>query len=536
MLLALRQDRRKEFIPSFIKNQLMKKAYWLLFIAVIFSLRSFANGIILSNLTSVSGPNYVQLQFDISWNNSWFNATNHDAAWVFFKLKDNDGQWKHLSLTGANNSIGAGYAIVVPPDLTGAMIRRTSNGSGTVTLTGVQLGVINLPGNFDIKGFALEMVQIPLNVPYYLGDGESGTFYEHSNSGLPFLVNSSSITTGTGAGQLNDRIENGPLVAGYPVGYAATSNLLYMMKHEITQAAYRDFLNTLTYTQQATRTAFAPNSIVGNPALANGNRNSIKVATTGVASTTPAVYGCNLNGNGVFNEADDGEWIACCNLTWMDVAAFLDWSGMRPMTEMEFEKSCRGPIFPEVAENAAGTAAAAAYVYPISNANTVNESITYSGSVFSGNFTYSSTAPSLAPFINSPVRAGIHATANASRISAGAGYYGALDLSGNIEEFAVTSGNTAGRSFTGINGDGALTTAGDANEDFWPGIGNNSATSLPNLAFTGSIGVTAAAGIMTRGGGCGSNGTNGLKVSFRIAGVGTSTRGLMSGGRGVKSW
>jgi hypothetical protein len=37
------------------------------------------------------------------------------------------------------------------------------------------------------------------------------------------------------------------------------------------------------------------------------------------------------------------------------------------------------------------------------------------------------------------------------------GYYGALDLSGNIEEFAVTSGNTAGRSFTGINGDGALT-------------------------------------------------------------------------------
>jgi hypothetical protein len=140
----------------------MKKAYWLLFIAVIFSLRSFANGIILSNLTSVSGPNYVQLQFDISWNNSWFNATNHDAAWVFFKLKDNDGQWKHLSLTGANNSIGAGYAIVVPPDLTGAMIRRTSNGSGTVTLTGVQLGVINLPGNFDIKGFALEMVSDPL--------------------------------------------------------------------------------------------------------------------------------------------------------------------------------------------------------------------------------------------------------------------------------------------------------------------------------------------------------------------------------------
>jgi hypothetical protein len=477
----------------------------------------------------------VQLQFDISWNNSWFNAANHDAAWVFFKLKDNDGQWKHLSLTGANNSIGAGYAIVVPPDLTGAMIRRTSNGSGTVTLTGVQLGVINLPGNFDIKGFALEMVSIPLNVPYYLGDGESGTYYENGVLLTPFLVNSGSITMGVAAGQLNDGIGNGALAAGFPVGYAASGNL-YMMKHEITQAAYRDFLNTLTYTQQATRTGVAPNSAPGTSALNSAARSSIKIATSGVSSTVPAVYGCNLNGNAISNEADDGEWIACNLLTWTDVAAFLDWSGLRPMTEMEFEKACRGPVFPVNSENAAGTTAAAAYLYPINNAGTVSESITYSGSVFSGNFTYGSTAPLTAPFINAPVRAGIHATANASRISAGAGYYGALDLSGNIEEFAVTSGNTAGRSFTGINGDGSLNASGDADEDFWPGIGNNTATSLPNLAYTGSVGVTGAAGIMTRGGGCGTIGTNNLKVSFRMAGVGVYGRGIMSGGRGVKSW
>jgi formylglycine-generating enzyme required for sulfatase activity len=509
----------------------MKKAYWLLFIAVAFSLRSRANGIVLSNLTSVNGPNYVQLQFDLSWNNSWFNATNHDAAWVLFKFKDNDGQWKHLNLAGANNTIGAGFTIVVPPDLTGAIIRRTVTGSGTVTLTGVQVGVMNLPGNFDIKGFALEMVQIPLNVAYYLGDGESGTYYENGPSGLPFFVNSNSIVMGLAAGQLNDGIANGALAVGFPVGYSVSGNL-YMMKHEITQAAYRDFLNTLTYTQQATRTAFTPNGGSGTSALANGFRNSIKITTSGVASTTPAIYGCNLNGNGVYNESDDGEWIACCNLTWMDVAAFLDWAGLRPMTEMEFEKACRGPVFPESTENAAGTIAAAAYVYPINSSGSATESITYSGSVLNGNFTYVSTSPGG----NSPLRAGIHATANATRISAGAGYYGALDLSGNVEEFAVTSASNGGRSFTGVNGNGTLNASGDADEDFWPGINGNTTTTTANTAYAGSIGVTAAAGIMPRGGGCGSGGFNNLKVSYRFASPGTSARGFMTGGRGVKSW
>jgi formylglycine-generating enzyme required for sulfatase activity len=30
-------------------------------------------------------------------------------------------------------------------------------------------------------------------------------------------------------------------------------------------------------------------------------------------------------------------------LSWFDVAAYLDWAALRPMTELEFEKVCRGP-------------------------------------------------------------------------------------------------------------------------------------------------------------------------------------------------
>lgn len=512
---------------------MIKYVFTLTVLFVFSSMISWGNNISISNITSVPGSGFVQLQFDLSWDNSWKNSTNYDAAWVFFKWKDNDGTWRHLNLTNANNAITAGYTINVPADLMGALIYRNVVGAGSVSLTGVKVGVVNLPGSFDVRAFAIEMVQIPIADQYYLGDGEAGTYYAAGVSGLPYLVNTNTLTMGSTSGLLYDGIGNGTLATGFPIGYNSNSALsVFMMKHEISQGAYRDFLNTLTYTQQATRTAVAPNSVAHTEAIGLlAYRNGIQIATPGVASTTPAIYGCNLNNNSVVDEATDGEWVACNYLAWMDLAAFLDWAALRPMTEMEFEKSARGTIYPVSAENAAGTTAAAAYTYPISNLGTANEAVTaYSGSVLNGNFTYNGTSPGG----NSPLRVGIHATAYATRISAGAGYYGCLDLSGNVTEWAVTSANAAGRSFTGINGDGALTASGDANEDFWPGINGNSTITSANTFF-GTIGVTNAAGIIDRGGAAGYTGANLLKVSYRIAPGGTSTRTSADGGRGVKS-
>jgi hypothetical protein len=210
------------------------------------------------------------------------------------------------------------------------------------------------------------------------------------------------------------------------------------------------------------------------------------------------------------------------------------------MTELEFEKSCRGRLAAIPAENAAGTDSAYGnqpgnVAYPISNAGTATESVTsYSGSVLFANITYNATSPGG----NSPLRVGIHATANSTRISAGAGYYGALDLSGNIEEFTVTTCNAAGRSFTGVNGDGQLNAAGSANEDFWPGMGGTNTSATANTAYGGTTGVTGQAGVITRGGSAGYTGFNLNKVSYRIdPGVTTSyPRSGVSGGRGVKNW
>ena len=418
----------------------------------------------------------------------------------------------------------------MPPDLTGAMIYRSSNGFGTSTITGVAVGVSNYPGSFDIKAFALEMVAIPQADQYYLGDGGIGTYYLSGPLYIPFKVTGTSIVMGNLSGQLNDGINNGVLNAGFPIGYGYFGNL-YMMKHEVSQGAYRDFLNTLTYTQQTSRTLAAPNSVIGTEAIGIiSSRNGIQIATSGSAPSNPAVYGCNLNNNGVFNEASDGEWIGCGFLTWMDLAAFLDWAALRPMTELEFEKSCRGPNTAIYAENAAGTTQAAAYTYPIANGGTANESATYLGSVLLGNFTYFFTTGT-----GYPTRVGMHATPGANRVSSGAGYYGCLDLSGNIVEYTVTTANVAGRSFSGAEGDGTLTAVGEANVDYWPGMNGNTSVTIANLSVAfSSIGVTGAAGIIERGGGASSVGGNVLKVSYRVNPPGTSTRNLTSGGRGVK--
>jgi hypothetical protein len=76
-------------------------------------------------------------------------------------------------------------------------------------------------------------------------------------------------------------------VANWPNGF----NAFYCMKYEVSQQGYVDFLNTLTYTQQVTRTANAPkHRLRERGALISSitNRNGIDIQTPGVASTTPA--------------------------------------------------------------------------------------------------------------------------------------------------------------------------------------------------------------------------------------------------------
>ena len=142
----------------------------------------------------------------------------------------------------------------------------------------------------------------------------------------------------------------------------------------------------------------------------------------------------------------------------MDGAAYSDWAGLRPLTELEYEKACRGTLTPVADEYVWGTATIADSAYTLSNAGANNEGIASNYSSGAGNASYGTTDGS----IDGPLRVGIFAanSLNSGRMTAGASYYGIMELSGNLWERPVTIGNATGRGFTGLHGDGALDASG----------------------------------------------------------------------------
>jgi formylglycine-generating enzyme required for sulfatase activity len=192
----------------------------------------------------------------------------------------------------------------------------------------------------------------------------------------------------------------------------------------------------------------------------------------------------------------------------MDGSAYADWAALRPMSELEYEKACRGSQ-PAVAGEFAWGNTNIIQAMTISGAENGTEIVTdanancvFNDAIFSGGNGG-----------KGPLRAGIFAASvqpldapSEQRQDAGASYYGVMELSGNLWERAATVGNEKGRSFTGSHGDGRLTTKsgyeGNATNADWPGFANT------------SRGVISAGGSGYRGGGW-SVGTNALRVSER---------------------
>jgi len=400
----------------------------------------YANNIAVSNVTITgqsTSASTCKVQFDISWDNSWRNAINYDAAWVFIKYSTDSGTtWAHATLKTAGTNpanfsqgTGTGLDIVVPTDKKGAFLQRTSNGSGSVSTTSIQFvwdwgtDGLSVSSTARVKVFAIEMVYIPTGA-FYAGSGGTGTGE----------FTSTQITTATANAS-----------GGYPTGQTAPNaswpngyNAFYLMKYELSQGTWVDFFNTLTATQKATRDITAA---TGKNSDGTVYRNTISW-TSGDASV-----GAN-------------QYVACNYLSWMDVAAFADWAGLRPMTELEYEKAARGTAS-AVADEYAWGSTTITQVTGITNSGATNETASNSGN---GLCVYGSHAS----VQEGPMRCGFAATASTTRAQAGASYYGVMELSGNLSERPVTIGNATGRGFTGTSGDGALDATGDANVTNWP--------------------------------------------------------------------
>ncbi|MBS1643869.1 MAG: hypothetical protein JST36_02435 [Bacteroidetes bacterium] len=538
----------------------MKRFLLLMLLTIGATSFSYANNVQVSNVSIVNnGPGDITVKFDLSWENSWrvnVGPANYDGVWVFFKYKAPGGQWKHINLTGSDNVIPSGFSVYQTSNFykTGAVIYRSAAnlGTGNISVTNIQLGVVsNLPYDIDLKAFAVEMVYIP-TAPFrpFLGDG-NGT--QESSYALHYADNtattSSVIPITCDANSLDDAELETDGIYVYSIDTIQTTSPLgsldpfptfknfWCMKYEISQAGYRDFLNTLDSLQQSSRVNMAVTSAKGTNvqgASASSFGYYIEIAKPAVLDT-PATFGLDGNGNNVFDEASDGEWKACSYLNWMDLAAYLDWAGLAPMSEIGYEYICRGAS--SAGANAAnfgefawGNNKITSTAFAVSNANTANEYVSNSSTTL-GNAVYLSTAS------NYVLRTGVFATASSNRTTSGASYYGVMDLSGNVEEYMIHLGSVAGRSCKYVpNGNGEIAASGNAKlsvggAGFWPGMEGNFTTSNTTTC-SGTCEVSGSAGIRLRGGGASSTSSE-LAISDRSAAFTPTARTLSRGGRGV---
>lgn len=576
-VLSFLSDSKKCCIPQNLKLARQSEVAFVI-LSTLFLL-GFGHTSVMANNIQIANGQIVEvgserfIEFDLSWENSWRDGINWDAAWVFVKYRvpaaqGGTGLWRHVWLstddnehnpgsgTGAMINIGTTDISGTPRGM-GAFIYRSANGSGTFSTTGTRLSWnftaqgIASSSRLEIRIFAIEMVYVAEG-EFNVGSGgtETGSFRAGGTTTNTFQVTESwtNQTNGPCIGNTSGCLwgistsgnstigDPGNLNQAFPTGFHA----FYMMKYSISQQQYVDFLNTLSRSQQQER--FSPTNTVGRfmhsgPSQTSpANRNGVRFMSD-PGGTAPRVFGNDLNNNGTADEDSDGQWIAMNWISWQDGAAYLDWAGLRPMTELEYEKAARGPVMPTPNEYAWGTASIfTANRYTLDNAGQANEGIASNYSAIVGNANYTTTRPALTAH-QGPMRVGVFAAngSNAGRVTAGASFWGIMELSGNVFERPVTVGNLAGRSFTGLHGDGAVDGFGRANVDFWPGINGNTSTTTANQEWDGFTGVTQAAGIGLRGGGWASN-TSVTRVSDRSSATSASnTRFSSSGIRGVRS-
>ena len=402
-----------------------------------------ANGLSIKGVQVTRSPAApaAQVRATVAWRNAWRTPRNHDAAWLFVKVRAANGPWRHALVTAAavdpdRASVASAArrpepAFSIPGDRVGVFCAPAQPHRGDVewpvALTVDLSGGAPLPPDtaLEARVYGVEMVYIPEG-PFTLGDPDPAAvdfaaFYRSDASGQPaglFEVRSeAAFPVGASTGALYYKVREpqyqgdrqGPVPAPFPKGFRA----FYMMKYELLQGQYADFLNTLS----------------------------------GQATYVRAIHGGRdyYDARGTIRLVD-GQYVAASpgrpanHVTWEDSLAFADWAGLRPMTELEFTKAARGPSPPIAHEYPWGTATKDL----LTRVMQPNDDLAAAGDADESRLS-DDTRPVL-----------------------GASYYWVMDLAGSVWERAVTIGHALGRSFRGSHGDGRLNVYGSATNADWP--------------------------------------------------------------------
>lgn len=506
----------------------------------------YANNLSVTNVTLGSqNPNAktVVVSFNVSWQNSWRNKINYDAAWLTVRLIDQTTSASPVLCTvsavglnpaGASAGNGSNLQIYVPQDATGAFLEPSSTGFvGDINTQNVQLTInysscggatISDTDQIYASVFGVEMVFIPQG-SFYAGDYGTSTAALNLGDSVssPWNVTSENtlpVSNTVGQPEYTSAGNSGEYGSGssftIPAAFSKGYNAFYVMKYGINEGQWVQFINSSPQTVRFAHDLSDQNHKNGQSVM---YRNT--VACTG-AGTSAA------NSNIVCTTQRAAR--AVSYLSWMDVAAFLAWDALRPMTELEFEKIARGPLLPNAGEYVWGNQTIDAATTISGTTEDGTETITapadananYGGATFTGGDSSQGVG-----YNQGPLRGGIFAGGSgATRTSSGASYYGVMDLSGNLKDRVVTIGNASGLLFAGSEGNGVLTTAGNAANTDWPGIDQT----------TPANGVDTATGSGFRGGSW-ADATTYLRISDRSEAARTDTAALNTyGGRGVRTY
>ena len=449
----------------------------------------------------------AKVQCSISWDNAWKNDTNSDGVWLFVKFQSPEGVWKHASLKAASGA-GFDYAdhspsgfsrgentdmgMWVPDEKKGAFLFKTK-GVGNVVAGDVQLvwdytkdGISDGQAlKTKIRVFGFEMVYVPQD-KYFVGDpkgpdGPDNTLYTYPNNGSYLVKSEDPILVDKVDGALfcdqdNPRSRDDTpftIPKEFPKGYKA----FWIMKYELTSQQFCDFLNTLTRKQQQRMVeADISLDVVTNYYVKTNSgeehlRNAIVCAKKGNGTAEPIKF---------YTYAPSR---AVNFMSWSNIAAIGDWSGLRPITELEYEKAARGPKDPVIDELAWGSpmtqdigrvdtfdgADGSGYEKKVPQTGVVN-------ACFGGGIAPFDVGKKIVPDnpgFEGPVSGELFENSRHEgvdqKINDGASYYGVRNLSGNVWERCVTIGHTLGRVFNAGHGDGELDADGFCNEENWPG-------------------------------------------------------------------
>ena len=526
------------------------------------SLNTQANNVSVSNV--VLNMTSSTVGFDISWDNSWRNTSaagqtqNFDGVWVFVKFRlcsdrpvagfANPG-YRHawLSTIAADHVVGSGAAVQVGTSLIpisggtprgmGVFIYRNTDGTGTFSLTGTPGTPANLlkwdmtsqgltGANLDILVNAVEMVYIPSG-GFYCGDGASVSVSRFGNDATvntPYLMNSENGQQMNSVGNLYS--PSAPFLPGpFPKGTAA----FWTMKYEVTQEQYKTYLNALSRVDQIARVpglagttptqATAITNIYGVSTTSTmTQRNGIRITgalTNNIPTSTQSIKFVNdFNTGSGEDAADDGQTLACNFLSPSDLTYYLDWAALAGMTELQFEKICRGAGKSVVVnEFPYGLGTSPTAYTAVTGSGTASELGTPAGTAVLPSVNYLNAFNAANSVTTGPMRVGQSYTALTVRESASSAYYGVADMAGNVFEYVMGIDATT---FNGQPGDGDIST---------------------NISNTGWPTGWETLGANT-GGARGGNYVDALtflRTSDRGATVAFATRDRRGGGRGVRN-